>query len=130
MSNVLGGVSLPEDLIWEDKFSWSGVDSRASASRGGFPIIFEQAVSSGRPITLTGGPNHAWIEHGVLQSVFDLAGIPLATYDLVMGVDTRTVRFVNNDPPAVSALPVLEMPDEEYQSTDWFHSLIIKLMEI
>jgi len=127
---ILGGITLPEDLIWEDEYAWSGVDARANVSRGGYPIIFEQSVSSGRPVTLTGGPNHAWIAHNVLQSVFDLAGIPLATYDLVMGTTTRRVRFANEDPPAVTAIPVREMPDDEYIDGDWFHSVVIKLMEI
>jgi len=122
----LDSVILP-DVLWPDRYQFTGVDSRMEKTLTGRPIVWEQSTQ-GRPITLAGGADFAWIEKSDLVDLLALAFVPNATYELSYEGELHTVRFRHEDSPCIEATPVLGRPNEA--STDYYCNLTIKLMEV
>jgi hypothetical protein len=99
MSIVLDGVTLPDDLIWEDEFEWSEVDRHDSPefTLGGAPIFEESPKTAGRPITLVAknefkGP--IWLSRSTVLALQAKVNIQNHPMTLVMADNrTFTVRF-------------------------------------
>ena len=127
MAITLGGISLP-DLTLSDEFSSPPVAAVVERSIINTPVVFEAEAASGRPITLIGGTDTAWITRTVLQSLYALASVPGATYALNYEGTEYTVRFRNEDPPAISAEPRIPRPNAA--GTDYYRNVTIKLMEV
>jgi hypothetical protein len=125
MTIELAGVTLP-DLIIEDEFSWSGVESRVEFSLSGRPVVAEQEIF-GKPIDLVGTDKSGWIDRATLIALQNLAKVPMAEYELTYGTESKTVRFRNEEPPVIFASPIAPSPDQENE--DRYNNLRIKLME-
>lgn len=104
---TLGTVTLPPDLQWSDEFSWVALGMTAKVSLTGAEIVQAGALQAGRPITLQGGPDFAWLDYATVEALRTLATAAGATYTLTLA-DARTyqVRFRGEDTP-VEATPVL-----------------------
>ena len=116
------------DVLWTDRRAWTGVDARKSSTLTGRSIIWEQAIDGGQPITLSGGIDWGWITAGNLDDLYELAKIPGAYYELSYEGDLYTVRFRQEEPPVIDAVPVTGRPNEA--STDQYCNLTIKLMVV
>lgn len=80
MSITLGSITLPNGLRWSDEFAWSPVAQSTEFGLTGALIIQEGARQNGRPITLVGGINFAWLTRSALlalQTALDAATGPL-----------------------------------------------------
>lgn len=62
MGITLGMHALPNGLRWEDELGWSPIGQSAEYSIEGALIIQETAKLAGRPITLRGGRQWAWMQ--------------------------------------------------------------------
>lgn len=51
---VLGGIELPDDMVWKDELDWCPVTQIITPTLTGSVVVEETASLSGRPITLTG----------------------------------------------------------------------------
>ncbi|MBF0497602.1 MAG: hypothetical protein HQK58_13670 [Deltaproteobacteria bacterium] len=123
----LGGVTLP-DLFWDD-VSWTGVDTRKSVSLAGTPIVWAQSVgSTGQPIDLVGGPDQGWIDRDTLKTLQRLASVPNATYLLTYENISFIVRFRTEEPPTISAKPIVSRPNMD--GADWYSDVLIKLARV
>lgn len=60
-------LELPQDLIWSDELTWSAVAQSKERGIWGTLIVDAMARNGGRPITLTGDGNSAWITRGALD---------------------------------------------------------------
>jgi hypothetical protein len=60
---------LPQGLRWTDEFGWSAVAQSTEYGLTGALLIQEAARTSGRPLTLTGGKNWAWITRDDLDTL-------------------------------------------------------------
>lgn len=104
---TLGTVTLPPDLQWADELSWIALGASVRVSLTGAELVQAAALQAGRPITLQGGTDFAWIDYATTQALLALAAVPAATYTLTLA-DGRAfaVRFRIEDTP-VEAAPVL-----------------------
>jgi hypothetical protein len=124
---TLGGVVLP-NMVFEDEFGNPPVETKTEATLAGNMLVWEQSCG-GIPIDLkSGGEGAEWTTRGTMKALFALSSIPNATYILDYNGLVRTVRFRNEDKPAVSAKPVMSRSNPE--DTDPYVEIYIKLMEV
>lgn len=120
-------INLP-GLVLADDVSHTGIRSDVAKTLAGGLVIWETQEPSGRVIDLVGGDDYGWLERSVLQSLQALASVPGATYTLTTLAEVITVRFRNENPPAIEATPIIERPNPA--AGDWYNKISIKLMEV
>jgi len=64
-----GTINLPGDLVWQDKYKWSPVNTAASVTLGGALIVEKSTQLAGRPITLGGISNSAFVTAAQLDEL-------------------------------------------------------------
>lgn len=117
----LGGVSLSDDLVWRDEWSWTPyAESTGVALDGALIVETSPAAKAGRPITLAGDTNLAWVERDTLDALRDLLDEESMTLELWDGREF-TVGWRHGDGPIEA---------EEYIGSGWWHSLVLRLREL
>lgn len=103
---TLGTATLPPDLQWSDEFAWIALGVTAKVSLSGAEIVQAGSLQAGRPITLQGGQDFAWLDYATVEALRTLASAAGATYTLTLP-DGRTynVRFRAEEVP-VECVPV------------------------
>lgn len=114
----LGGIQLPEETIWVDRFNSTQVSQTRKRSLAGRQIITALQLIAGRPITLQSGEAFGWMTKTTLDQISTLADQVGATYTLIFGVETFTVAFRHDDPPAFEFVSFV--PRTTHESTDYF----------
>jgi hypothetical protein len=105
---------LPDDLLWSDEHAWSPVVSSASYLLTGALLIQSATRLAGRPITLVGAPDMAWVSRTTVEQLRAWAALaPTASsgrFRLTL-VDGRTFTVAfRHDDIALEAEPVLGFP--------------------
>ena len=117
-------LALPSDLQWQDEFAWTPVEQSTDFSLVGNLVVQEGSRQDGRPITLFGGREAAWITRADLQQLQALASVPEQQLTLDLWGTTYNVIFRR---PALGVEPIYRQtnpgPDHKYAVT-------INLMEI
>lgn len=93
-------------LRWSDEFNWSPVAQSTEYSLTGALLVQEATRQSGRPMTLTGGRQWAWITRAELQALQAL--LDATTQRTLTLHDGRQIPVIprrENDGP-LSATPV------------------------
>ena len=99
MSTVIGTVTLDRDLIWEDEYDFTWLNSSVENTIGGSVIVQEfSKAESGRPITLVCLETQGYLLKSTVDALTTLAKSPNATYALVITSTngetlSKTVRF-------------------------------------
>jgi hypothetical protein len=103
---TLGTLELPPDLFWSDEHKWLPVGASAKRSLTGASIVQVGQFQAGRPITLEGAVDFAWVTYATVEALRSMAG-EAETYRSLVLPDGRqfTVRFRLED-TAVEAEPV------------------------
>jgi hypothetical protein len=124
MSITLDGLSLPDDLIWIDEYDFSPVKQTVTTAVDGSLIVEAAAQAegqtagqkAGRPITLAGGDDYAWIERAILEQIRAKQYQPGLVMSLTLRGVTYSVLFVQ--PDGIAARPVIDYntPDD----SDWY----------
>lgn len=138
LKNLSDGVALtlPDDLLWSDEHAWSPAVSSVSYLLTGALLVQSAVRQAGRPITLVGAPDMAWVTRAVVGALQVWAAAPLAStttnnstgrFELTLA-DGRvfTVAFRHFE-TAVEAEPVTGFPA---LSDSDFYRLTLRLMEI
>ena len=126
MTIYLDDIELP-DLTIEDEFAFTGIGAETDLALDGTPLVSERA-RAGRPVDLVGSDQTGWIKRSVLKSIHTLAGAANAVYTLNYEGEISSVRFRNEEPPAVDAVPVVARPNPS--DNDYYKNVRIKLMEV
>ena len=102
MSILLDGIALPDDLIWIDEYDHTPITQTVSKAVDGSLIIEAATQAKGRPITLKGDENAAWIDRTALEK---LRGMPEADVSKVLGfiIELESGSRSISDPPKVNA---------------------------
>ena len=107
-------LNLPNDLFWEDEFSWSPTVSEHSYALDGTLIVEQATKRAGRPISLLAPPNMAWVSRATLEKLYYDGELlihskkgTLKTYDLaqrildemfvfenLMDIDDRSIQMI------------------------------------
>lgn len=122
---------LPDDLLWTDEHNWSPTLASTSYLITGALLVQTATRQAGRPITLVGAPDMAWVTRATVEQLRQWAGLALTETSgrfLLTFSDSRafTVAFRHSD-TALEAEPVLGIPARA--DTD-FYRLTIRLMEL
>ena len=59
-------ITLPEDLYWSDRFTWTAHDQTIERTLDGAILIHSAAKVGGRDVTLTAAADRAWVSSATL----------------------------------------------------------------
>ena len=108
MALTLGALTLPQGLRFSDEFTWSPLTQATEYSLTGALIVQQAEKQAGRPITLEGGKDFAWLtrtEVAALKALLDAGEeMTLTLHD----ARTFTVLPAGDEPLTVRALPVVK----------------------
>ena len=123
-------LSLPPDLIWADELTWSAVAQSTERGIFGTLIVDAMARNGGRPITLQGDGDSAWIDRGTLRTLGAWAQTP----GLRMALDVRGEVFSvvfdhgpEEETRAIAMSAVIDYSDK--QDGDYYCSLVLRFIE-
>ena len=122
---TLDTLTLPDDLIWTDEFRWSPVAQQESVTLDGALVVQAMAQQTGRPITLAGGEDYAWVRRSLLTQLRAKSVTPGLEMTLTLndGI-ARTVVFTGE---RLTADPVWEVAhpedDQPYVVTLYFREV-------
>jgi hypothetical protein len=122
---------LPDDLLWSDEHAWTPAVSSVSYLITGALLVQSATRQAGRPITLVGPADMAWVTRATLETLRSWAAVGLSEssgrFALTLADGrTFTVAFRHQDTP-IEAEPVLGIPA---RSDADFYRLTLRLMEI
>lgn len=120
-------VTLPDDLLWTDEHAWTPAVAAVSYLLTGALLVESSARQKGRPITLVGGADMAWVTHATVKTLYDWASQPGRQFELLFS-DGRvfTVVFRHHEIP-IEAEPVLGFPARHDSD---FYRFTLRLMEV
>jgi len=107
-------LTLPDDLLWADEHAWTPVVASTAYLLTGALLVQSAVRQAGRPITLVGPYDMAWVTRSVVDTLYDWAVSPLGEtagrFQLTFADDRIfTVAFRHAD-TAIEAEPVLGFP--------------------
>lgn len=123
-------LELPKDLIWVDELTWSGVTQKTERGIFGTLIIEAMARNGGRPITLQGDGNSAWISRAKLRTLKAWSSVPGLRMTLQILAEEFEVVFDHGDAEETRAMAmqsVIEFSDPE--DDDYYCSLVLRFLE-
>lgn len=133
LKNLATGVALPlpDDLLWADEHAWSPAVASVSYLLTGALLVQSATRQAGRPITLVGPSDMAWVTRATVATLHTWAAAPLAAasgrFELTLrDARTFTVAFRHAE-TAIEAEPVLGIPARA--DTD-FYRLTLRFLEI
>jgi len=122
---------LPDDLLWSDEHAWSPAVAATSYLITGALLIQSATRQAGRPITLVGAPDMAWVPRATVEQLRAWAAIPVGITTGRFALTLKdgrsfTVAFRHAE-TAIEAEPVLGIPART--DTD-FYRLTLRFLEI
>jgi len=118
---------LPDDLLWTDEHAWTPAVAAVSYLLTGALLVESAARQKGRPITLVGPADMAWVTRATVNTLYTWAALPERHFALTL-FDQRlfTVAFRHHETP-IEAEPVMGFPARHNED---FYRLTLRLMEI
>jgi len=118
---------LPDDLLWVDEHAWTAATANVEYLLTGALLIESAARQAGRPITLVGAPDMAWVRRSTVDRLHALAHLPQQMLRLAFA-DGRTfgVMFRHAD-GAIEAEPVLGFPTPTH---DGWYRVTLRFLEV
>lgn len=108
MAITLGGATLPSGLRWSDEFDWTPTVQSTQYTLTGALVVDQATKQAGRPITLVGGRQWAWLTRTqalALQALLATgAEMTLTLHD----ARTFTVLPANEDALTLTLLPIVQ----------------------
>lgn len=122
---------LPDDLLWADEHGWTPAVASASYLITGALLIQSATRQAGRPITLVGAADMAWVTRATVEQLRAWAAVPVGSATgrfALTFADGRafTVAFRHSE-TAIEAEPVLGFPARA--DTD-FYRLTLRFLEL
>lgn len=105
-------IDLPDDLIWVDEYRWSPVAQQETVTLDGALLVQAMAQQAGRPITLEGGSDYAWITKETLAALRTLEATAGAELTLNLRGTEHTVIFTGDRLRADPVWPIAD-PDAD-----------------
>lgn len=102
-------IELADDTQWVDEFAWQPVLQSADYTLTGAIVVETATLQAGRPITLAGADDRAWIAYGDLQQLQTWASTPGQELTLTLRGSARTVVFDLRSGSPIQAAQVLNI---------------------
>lgn len=128
MTITLGGVTLPDDLLWTERHQYAPVAMESRRTIGGRLRYSTAPLSGGRPITLVSQTGRGWLTLAQVQALAALAADPDTVLTLTVGAESYSVKWRWDEPPALDVTPGWGMAIEAESQDIWYGS--IKLFEV
>lgn len=120
-------ITLPDDLLWEDEFTWQSVEQRSQYSITGALLVESSVKQAGRSITLRGGMDFAWIDRATLLALQAAAAQPARVYSLVVRSEAPRNVVFDLERGAIEASPVIDYSDP---SADDSYVVTLRYIEV
>lgn len=117
LSDGTSVLELDPDLLWEDEFQWAAVEQQVERSLTGAQIVHLGQRVAGRPITLRGDDDSAWLTRADMLALQAWANDPGLQLTLSINGDPYQVIFRHHDGGPFDARPVVQYADPV--SSDW-----------
>lgn len=136
LTNLKGGLDgvslfLPDDLLWSDEHIWSPVVSSVSYLLNGALLVQSALRQAGRPITLVGAMDMAWVTRAVVGQLHDWAGVPLSAnagrFTLTLADGRALSVAFRHGETAIESEPVAGFPAR--MDSD-FYRITVRLMQL
>ena len=118
---------LPDDLLWTDEHAWTPAVAAVSYLLTGALLVESAARQAGRPITLVGAADMAWVTRGTVDTLYQWAAEPNRQFEPTLADDRVFVVAFRHHETAIEAEPVLGFPA---RSADDKYRLTLRLFEI
>lgn len=128
MSITLAGIPLPADLEWTDEFSYTPIRQRTETTLSGALIVEETAQAKGRPITLAGGDDAAWVTRATVDALYALTSAAGATHALDYHGTAYTVGLRHSEGP-IEARQVVRLANPGAMPAH-FYTITIRMFEV
>lgn len=133
MSITLGALALPDGLRWSDEFAWEAQAQSTDYGLTGALLIQIATKQAGRPITLLGGSQWAWMRRAdliALRTLIDQATVPL-TLTLHDGRTFQVLPDRAQTALDAEALPIVgDSGPADPQAQSWYVINSIKLIAV
>lgn len=131
MAITLSTITLPQGLRWSDEFAWSPLAQTSEYGLTGSLLVEQTLKQAGRPITLIGGRDFAWMtrtEVSALKTLLDTGTeMTLTLHD----ARSFTVIPAADEPLTVTPLPVVKESGPANPSSSTRYVLeSLKLIEV
>ena len=126
MSITLGGISLSDHMVIENKFSWQPFSGSSFQTMGGRFCYYATVLQSGRPIDLISTQESGWITYATykqVETLIDTTNVIVLDYS----GDIYNVLFRFDDFPVLDFSPLVNRAN--LQDTDYMYGTI-KLVEV
>lgn len=113
----LEAINLPADLDWQDEFDWTPIAQSSERTLNGKLAIEEAVKQHGRPMTLVGGQNAAWVDRSTVETLTALLTLNKQMTLSFFGLEYPVV-WRHSDTP-IEAKPVMRIrnPQSTHQYT-------------
>lgn len=108
---TLGALTLPDQIIWVDQYSYIPIVGQAERTLGGAIVLFNQAASKGRPITLEARDGVAWLTQAQIDSIITMASSLGTAYLFTYNGESYDVQFAHAIQPVVEFTPIWPLSD-------------------
>jgi hypothetical protein len=112
LTYVATTLTLAEDLLWPDEYSWQAVEQRQEYTITGALIVEAAAKLSGRPMTLQAAADYGWITRDTLETLRTWALLAGQQFTLLYRGVTHTVAF-DHARGAIDAQQIIDYSDPE-----------------
>lgn len=127
LTNGPVALELPDDMLWADEFDWRPVVQNTQYTVTGALVVEAAAKQAGRPITLQGGADYAWMPRSTLLTLQQWAAQPgLVLLLSIRGEAARSVVFDHQN-GAIRATPIIDYADPG--STDDY-AVTLRFLEV
>lgn len=109
MAITLNLITLPQGLRWSDEFDWNPLAQASEYSLTGALLVEQTAKQAGRPITLIGGKDFAWLSRAdviALKTLLDTGNVMTLTLH-----DARSFTVIPADDAALGVSPLPTVKD-------------------
>jgi hypothetical protein len=108
---LLGGIVLPDQTLWTDRYDWQPVAQSTIRSLAGTQTVFTAPLIAGQPITLEWQERVAWLTQAQVDALSALASQPGAVSVLNYHGVILNVIVRHHDSPALSVQPIWPLAD-------------------
>ncbi|MBE2261579.1 MAG: hypothetical protein IAE92_02485 [Burkholderiaceae bacterium] len=112
-------LALPGDLLWADEYDWHPVQQSKTYTTTGALVLDVGVRQAGRPLTLNGADNAAWLTREQCETLRAWAALPAPAMTLELRGEVRAVAF-DHDRTAFEARPVFQVADGDEEAADWY----------
>lgn len=122
---------LPDDLIWADEFTWAAVAQATERGITGALILDAMLRNGGRPITLSGQGDSAWITRADLLTLQSWMLLPGQTFTLNLRGESFAVVFDHGTAEDTQAMAVQAVIDySDTHPDDYYCSLRLRFLTV